>query len=186
MEDLAIRHYIERVATMNDTAAFKKIFSFYYAKLKRFSYGIVKDKELAEELASDVFINVWRNRARLLEIENFDAYIYISIRNLSIQKITRNKEYNFFDIDKVNIPIANSQITPEEILLNKEIVRQIETAIMELPPRCRTIYQLARQDGLKYKQIAIILNISVKTVDAQMAIAVKRISDFLKYRFKTS
>lgn len=184
MDDLAVRHYIEQVATMSDATAFKKLFTHYYARLKRFSFSIVKNEEEAEEVTSDVFVNIWRNRERLLEIQNIDSYFYVSARNLSIRRATRNKINPVLRIEGIDLPFATNQVNPEQVLLNKEMIKHIEAAIEALPPRCRVIYQLARQEGLKYKQIAAILDISVKTIDAQMAIAVKRITETLKYRVK--
>lgn len=181
MGDLTIQYYLEQVATLGDTCAFEKLYYHYHEKLKRFAYAIVKSNEVAEELSSDVFVNLWKNRSRLLEIESLDNYLYITVRNLAIRKASQNKNHSTFSIDHIEIPLVSNHVQPDQVLLNKELVRHIEAVIASLPPRCRTIYQLAKQDGLKYKEIAGILNLSVKTIDAQMAIAVRRITKALKY-----
>lgn len=96
----------------------------------------------------------------------------------------KEKKELFFDIDLISENLISfTNETPEKILLNKEIVKRIEETIEKLPPRCKLIYKLAKQDGLKLKEIADILNISVKTIDAQLAIAVKRITQSIKYSF---
>ena len=64
-------------------------------------------------------------------------------------------------------------------MITAELFRKIEKAVDELPPRCKMIFKLVRQDGLKYKEVAEILDVSTNTVDAQMVIAVKRISEKL-------
>jgi len=185
MESLTLQYYVEQVATLSDTAAFERLYYHYYSKLLRFAYAIAKNQEIAEEVVSDAFVNLWKHRSRLLEIESLDSYLYISVRNISIRRVSQEKARLTYDLDSLNIPLVSSQMSPEQVLLNKETVRRIEAVIESLPNRCRTIYRLAKQDGLKYKEIAGILNLSVKTIDAQMAIAVRRITKALKYNTRT-
>lgn len=184
MEYLTIQYYLEQVATISDIAAFEKLYYHYYSKLMRFACAIIKQKELAEEVVSDVFVNLWRNRSRLLEIDNLNSYLYIMTRNQAIRKMSQHKSNSTFSIDDIDMPLQSQQASPEHILLNKELLKNIEGAIESLPSRCRTIYRLAKQDGLKYKEIASLLNLSVKTIDAQMAIAVRRITQALKYNLQ--
>src|SRR5690606_39149836 len=154
-------------------------------KLMRFAYAVVKNRELAEEVVSDAFINLWKHRARLLEIESLDSYLYISVRNIAIRKVSQAKNRLTSNLDNLNIHLVSPQMSPEQLLLNKETTKRIEAEIESLPNRCQTIYRLAKQDGLKYKEIAGILNLSVKTIDAQMAIAVRRITKALKYNIRS-
>ena len=184
MNDLTLRYQIERVATLSDTVAFEKLYYHYYRKLRRFAYTLIKDEGAAEEVTSDAFVNLWKHRFRLLEIESIDRYIYVSVRNLAIRKASQIKRRATFSIDDIDIAIISTQMSPEAILLNKETVKRMEAIIESLPSRCRIIYRLAKQDGLRYKEIAGILNLSVKTIDAQIAIAVCRITKAVKYNFQ--
>src|SRR4030095_10626918 len=77
--------------------------------------------------------------------------------------------------DYVDIALYDTGNSPEELLITGEIYKNIREAIESLPPRCKMIFKLIREDGLKYKEVAEILNISVNTIDVQMAIAVKKI-----------
>lgn len=183
MEPIVLQHYIEQVATLSDPVAFEKLFYYYYNRLKRFALAITKNNELAEEATSDFFMNMWKHRAGLLEIENLNSYLYIAIKNIALRKVSQNK-HQFHTLDIVSLDFTDTTPSPEDVLLNKEMIRHIENAINDLPQRCQVIYRLAKQDGLKYKEISGILNLSVKTIDAQMAIAVKRITRALKYSFK--
>ena len=63
---------------------------------------------------------------------------------------------------------------PDQQMITADILKKIQEAVNDLPPRCKIIFKLVREDGLKYKEVADILNISVNTVDAQMVIAVKK------------
>src|SRR6185369_2565375 len=82
--------------------------------------------------------------------------------------------------DHIHIEMNGSTATPEQILITEEMFKKIRMAVESLPPRCKMIFMLVREDGLKYKEISEVLNISVNTIDAQMAIAVKRISFALR------
>lgn len=185
MEPILLQHYIEQVATLGDTAAFEKLFHHYHDRIQRFALAITQNKELAEEATADLFVNIWKNHRKLLEIENFTSYLYISVKNIALRKISQNKQH-FQTLELGDLNLSGLNPTPEDILLNKEVIKCIDGAINDLPQRCRTIYRLAKQDGLKYKEISDILNLSVKTIDAQMAIAVKRITKVLKYNFQKS
>ena len=68
-------------------------------------------------------------------------------------------------------------------MITAEIMKKIREAVNDLPPRCKMIFKLVREDGLRYKEVADILNVSVNTVDAQMVIAVKRIGQQVKVHF---
>ena len=69
-------------------------------------------------------------------------------------------------------------------MLNQELAQKIDAAIQQLPQRCKLIFKLAKEDKLKYKEIALLLNISVKTIDHQLSIAIKKIADVLHISLK--
>jgi len=85
-----------------------------------------------------------------------------------------------FDFFSVQLSDNNS---PEKTLINSEMLKKINAAIDQLPPRCKMVFKLVREDGLSYKEVGAILNISPKTVDAQMMIAVKQVSEKVKMDF---
>lgn len=170
----------EQVAVLDDKRAFKELFRLYYTKLQRFAYAITRDAHLAEEVVADVFVNLWKNRTRLVEINNLTTYLYIATKNIAIRSSARLNRLQQLNIADIEIAAQNISHNPEEILLSRELLKQYEEAVMALPKKCRTIYRLAKQDGLRYKEIAAILNISVKTVDAQLAIAIRRITHYVR------
>jgi RNA polymerase sigma-70 factor (family 1) len=168
---------LERIAVFGDQSAYKKLFQSFYKDLNRFAYSFVKSNETAEEIVLDVFANVWKNRERLLEIQNLKVYLYVAVKNLSIKHTTRNNQHDLISLDELSVDISSTATyaNPEEICISSEIAAAIHAAIEELPPRCKIIYKLVREDGLRYKEVADILQLSVKTVDAQMTIATKKI-----------
>lgn len=177
-----LQHWTERIALFNDQSAFRNLFFHLYDFLLTCARAILKNKEAAEEVVLDTFVNLWRNRERLHEVNNVQVYMYVSVKNLSLKSAAREnrrRETSWEDIMREDEAAGTS--SPEELLISNETVGQIERAIESLPPKCKVIFKMVREDGLKYKEIAQILDISVKTIDAQMAIATKKITESIGF-----
>jgi RNA polymerase sigma-70 factor (ECF subfamily) len=80
-------------------------------------------------------------------------------------------------LEDISVSLPINEICPESVLISKELKEAIGRAIDHLPERCKLIYSLAKIEQLKYKEIAQILDISVKTIDHQLTIAIKKIGD---------
>ncbi|MHA4738169.1 RNA polymerase sigma-70 factor [Dyadobacter sp. MSC1_007] len=177
-----LRYWTERIALFSDQSAYEKLFFHLYDFLFACAYAILKNRETSEEVVLDTFVNLWRNRMRLPEIHNIQVYLYVSVKNLSLKSAAhdnRRREISWDDFVGEDEAVATP--SPEELLISNETVRQIEHAIESLPPKCKVIFKMVREDGLKYKEIARILDISVKTIDAQMAIATKKITESIGF-----
>ena len=174
----------QKVCSENDVNAYGQLYTSFMPKLIQFAKSIIKNKELAEEIVSDVFVKVWEKRAQLCGIENLRLYLYISTKNTALNYLSRHYRKNLVSLDDINIEVSTIQYSPEQILINSEMINRINAAIAMLPPRCRLIFKLAKEDGLKYNEIAKLLNISIKTIDNQMAIAIKKIATSINYDLK--
>ena len=172
---------IERIAYNNDANAYKELFLLYHKRLLNFSITITHSKESAEEVVSDVFLKLWMNRSTLTTIENFHLYIYIVTKNLSINRTLKEKKEQSFSLDETVVNTKNIYFDPEQLLITSEMQKRIWLAIETLPPKCQLIFKLIREDGLKYKEVAELLNLSVKTIENQMTIALKRISESIRF-----
>lgn len=163
----------------DDTIAFRKLYDLLYLRLFRFCGYFVKSTELKEEIVSDVFVILWQNRRSLIKIENPEAYIYTTARNRSLYYL-RQKKAEFLDsVGEISIEMAYNE-TPETRLESHEVSLAIEKAINELPERCRLVFLMAKEEGFKYREIAEILSISEKTVNAQIVTALKKLHDSLR------
>lgn len=182
MNHLEIQQCLYKIASSEDALSFKRLYRHYFSRLLQFSFVIVHAKEPAEEIVNDVFINLWRRRAQLYKIENPDVYFYVAVKNKSLDYLSKNHLKESVDIHQLSEGYLQVSLDPEEIMITSELKTKIEEQIEQLPSRCKLIFKLIREDGLKYKEAAAILNLSVKTVEAQMAIAVKKLSAIL---FKT-
>lgn len=168
-----------RIALYEDMKAYKELYYLFFDGLHRFSFSFVKSKEAAEEIVSDVFIKVWQMRSRLTEINNLKVYLYTVTKNFSINYIHRNYKNVSLSIDEMDIEPVIELSNPEELFISAEMLNTIRQAIQELPPQCRLIFQLVKEDGLKYKEAAEVMNISVLTVRNQLAIAIRKIGGAL-------
>jgi RNA polymerase sigma-70 factor (ECF subfamily) len=120
-------------------------------------------------------MNVWHKRRHLPEIENPDVYLYVAVKNSSLDYLRKNRQKQSVDISTIDTDSFMLHINPEQLMITEEMRKTIRQAIEQLPPRCKQIFTLIKEDGLKYKEVASILNLSVKTVEAQMAIATKKL-----------
>lgn len=183
MENNRIKFLLKEIALNKNQDAYKELFISLYKNLYNFAFSILKSKEDSEEVVSDFFITIWQKKESLPEIENARLYFWVSIKNLSLNKISaKNRHITFFN-EEYAVQFKSPFFNPDELLLSKEAVNKIMEAINQLPSRCKLIFRLIKEDGLKYADVASLLHISIKTVEAQMTIAVKRIGN--SYNFKS-
>jgi len=159
-----------------DEMAFTQLYMHFGKKLIHFAVSLVRSKEIAEELVEDVFVKLWANRSSITGIENLTVYLYVAVKNRSLNSLSQKaKELIAAPFDYLDTTLDEFASDRYDIMITSEMMASMQHAIDELPPRCKMIFKLIREDGLKYKEVSDILNISVNTIDAQMAIAVKKI-----------
>jgi RNA polymerase sigma-70 factor (family 1) len=179
-----LKNLQDRIAVHNDQHAFSQLYISGMPFLLQFANSIIKNKELAEEIVSDVFIKIWQKRGTLDKIDNFKLYLYISTKNTALNYLSRHFRKDTISLDEMSLNVTTSPYNPEQLLITSEAVKKIDAEIQKLPPRCKIIFKLVKEDGLRYNDIASLLNISVKTIDNQMAIALKKISSAIHFEFK--
>lgn len=165
---------------------FQSIVYNYSDPLLIFSMGFVRKREIAEEIVSDAFVALWNQRSRIAEIRDLKSYLYILVRNGSIsylRKASGRKEISLENLrDFYTLPLTS----PENDEISEDILEQINKAIEQLPPKCKMVFTLAKVQGVKYKEISTILDISVKTINNHIANALVHISQSLNGNKKTS
>lgn len=160
----------------DDEAAFTQLYLQTGKKLLQFSISLVRSKELAEELVEDIFVKLWANRHSIAEIQNLTVYLYVAVKNKSLTVLSqKSKQLIAASFDFLETNIDEFATDPYDVMITQEMMARMQQAVDSLPPRCKMIFKLIREDGLRYKEVAEILNISINTIDAQMAIAVKKI-----------
>lgn len=176
-------HQIQNGIANGNEQMLAELYKLFHKRLQHFSRVIVRNDQLAEELVDDVFVKLWSHRRKIMEIDNLTVYLYIAIKNQSLNALSRKAASLVTEpFDYIEIEIEEAVGSAEELMITDEMLRNMQKAVDSLPPRCKMIFKLIREDGLKYKDVSQILNISVNTIDAQMAIAVKRICTALQLR----
>lgn len=176
-----LQHKISRDGNQH---AYAQLYLAYMPYLLRFARSIIKNNELSEEVVSDVFIKVWQNRAEIGKIDNLKLYLYVSTKNTALNYLSRHFRKDVISLEEMSLNISMGTYNPEQLLITSEAVKKINLEIQKLPPRCRLIFKLVKEDRLRYNEIARLLNISVKTIDNQMAIALKKISSAINFDLK--
>ncbi|HEX7755245.1 MAG TPA: RNA polymerase sigma-70 factor [Niabella sp.] len=172
------KYLVCSIAENNDQSAFEELFTFYYPGLVSFAAGILKDRQLAEEVVEDVFLKLWENRNTMVSINNFSHYIYTASKYAAINALKARKK-TFEEITGDDFWLDYTYNGPEADLISNENLKEILQAINQLPPRCRLIFRLVKEEGMKYQEVAQLLQLSVKTVENQMIIAIRKIQDTL-------
>jgi len=163
----------------DDEKAFEKLFHRYYGQLCLFASRILQDETSAEEIVQDFFVKLWEKRKQLSIETSVKSYLYRSIRNLC---------FNLIEHNNIKLKHAQSVIAKHETYYinddgfnEVDLAQKIEESIQALPEKRREIFRLSREEGLKYREIAEKLNISIKTVEAQMGLAFKTLREKLKH-----
>ena len=167
------------MALTDSQKALKALYMAYFQKLMRFAGLYVSSSGEAEEIVSDTFLAVWNNRGSLPGIANFDSYIYTITR---FKAISYFRKQHFEEVSLDDLPVdlfACTETTPEDDLITKEKIDHLNEAINALPAKCKMAFKLVREDKLKQKEVAAILNISVKTLEAHLANAVRKLREAL-------
>lgn len=162
-----------------DQMAFCSFVDAYSKDLYNFALGYVNIRELAEEVVSDVFFDVWNNRSRLDEIVHIKSWLLILVRNKAISYLRKehmDNSVSFEELGDFHVPLFQS---PDDQMISKEEIAKINQAIATLPPKCKEVFVLAKIEKLPYKKISEMLNISVKTINVHVAKALNLISQIL-------
>jgi RNA polymerase sigma-70 factor, ECF subfamily len=169
-----------KVVRDGDYNAFRELFTRHYRPLCTYAMRVVVVREIAEEVVSDVFVKLWKNRDQIEVHTSFEAYMYRAVRNQSLDylKLRSYRCRERDSLDSVQWSTAHADhYTPIEEMVFNEFYDRVEGCISELPRQCQVIFRLSREEGLRYREIAERLQISVKTVETQMGRALKVLRD---------
>ena len=155
-----------------DIKSFETLFNHYYPGMCSYGESLTKKESVAEEIVQDVFYNIWKNRNELHITTSWQSYLYRAVFNNSMMHLRKAKREMPLD-ERWAESQVQSQDNPAEELDAKELNAVILFTLQKLPERTRQIFNMNRFEGLKYKEIAEKLSISVKTVESNMGKALK-------------
>lgn len=169
-----------------DLLAFENLFRRFYKPLRAYAFRFVNDKELAEDIVQDTFLELWSRKEYVRFNENsVQSYLFKTVYNRSINVINKKIQQNQSQLDQDKEDLILEQYlmshiqNSEQSLILKELEEEITAFIETLPPQCKKIFLLSRTYELKNREIAEQLGISIKAVEKQISKALFSLKTYL-------
>ena len=156
--------------------AFRCIYNRYWKVLITYTYNILNDKGLAEDVLQDVFTTIWIKREEI-NLTSLENYLFVSVRNKSISQFRKMK---FTTIDDEIINGLNLIEESSESVEMSELKNAIKIAVEDLPIRCKEIFFMSRYENYSNEEIATHFKITKRTVENQLSLALKHVRSNLK------
>lgn len=174
---LSLKEIFIKMSENPDCGLYNFFFNKYYPKLIWFALIFVKQQSLAEEIVSDVMFNIFKRREKLANSENIEGYIFISVKNQALKFIRKNKRIVYLDnFEREADFYLNAASSPEYEYLENEFRCIIISTIDSLPAKRKLVFRMIKEEGLKYNDVAKLLDLSVKTIETHMGLALKTLN----------
>lgn len=157
-----------------DYDAFVACFREYYGRALAFAARLLGTSDGADDVVQDVFFAIWQRRETWVVTSNLGSYIHAAVRNRVVAQF-RHRRVRRLGERFVRQIFDRDVYSPHEEVAAADLDVAIGRIIQNLPPRCRAVYELRWYHQLSYAEIAHVLGVSIKTVEAQVAIALKRL-----------
>lgn len=154
--------------------AFEELYNRHWKKLYTYAYKRIRSKEITEEIVQDFLANLWAGRKSIVIKTSFEGYIYTAVRNLvlnCIAKETRRNAYTQF----VKLFKTDEDNSTEQTVYVRDFYYNLQKELNYLPEKCRSIFEMSRQENKSNKEIAEQLGISEKTVEGHLTKAIRRL-----------
>ena len=151
-----------------DIKAFEELFRRYYFPLCCYAAGITGQMAVAEEIVEELFYVLWKERVRLQIFQSVKSYLYRATRNQSLQYCEHEEVRNRYREAVLNTSNPEQSTDPHQQMEYEELQKLINSTLEKLPERRMRIFKMHREEGKKYAEIALLLSLSVKTVEAEM------------------
>lgn len=159
---------MQDLAAKDDARALEILFHRHYETLCRYVFAILKCHHTTQEVVSDVFLKIWNQRHTLHIQVSLRAYLLTAVRNLAIDYLRRQARHRTVEADAIHSDLPCGYTSAHDQVVGREADDIIEAAIERLPRQGRAIFRLSRDGGMKYREIADYLGLSIKTVETHM------------------
>ena len=160
-----------------DHDSYETLFELYYAKFVNFADTVLRDRTVAKDIVQEAFIRLWLNRSRLDENQSLENYLYVIVKRLLLNHIRDTKPALSLESESAQAVQTNSWGGQDLIVIANETRNRINDAIDRMPPQRRAVFTMSRNQGLSNKEIAESLQISVKTVERHMTLALAELRE---------
>jgi RNA polymerase sigma-70 factor, ECF subfamily len=152
----------------DDVKAFEVLYHRHYTALCKYVYTIMQCKFTTEEVVSDVLLKIWHQRQTLQIQTNVKSYMLAAVRNLSIDYLRKRARRRTVSEDAIHPDRAADFHSSLDLIVGQEATEIVENAINRLPTQGKTIFRLSRDTGMKYREIADHMGLSIKTIETHM------------------
>lgn len=181
--DLTGNEILKRIIS-GDESSFERVYHYYYPRLNYFAKQYLPDAETSKNIVQDVFTELWDRRNTLQNDTNLNAWLFTVTRNKSLKVISHLKSRQNYDnhIKSRQLAVNYSSLADFDTsnLVFEELQAQIKSGLEKLTPACRKVFEMSRFEDKKNREIAEELNLSIKTVEAQISKALRSLKDDLK------
>ena len=157
--------------------SYESLFKLYYAKFVNFADAIIKDRSAAKDIVQEAFIKVWANRAKLDENQEIQNYIYVIVKRLILNYLRDHKPSESIESEIAQKLHCDTWGGQDLLVIANETRNRIQDIISKMPIQRRTVFVMSRNQGMTNKQIAEALQISVKTVERHMTLALAELRE---------
>ena len=174
MDSVRLRHLLTRIVESDDGKAFSEFFDCYYTRLMNFAMIFIPQYDQAEEVVSEVFLKLLNMKGELLKIDRFEGYMFMMVKNhaLNFLNLMKREQANIL-IDDIKDHMTSDFIDPDKRLINNDLQRILTNAIEQLPPKRRLVFKMVKDEGMSHKETAELLELSVRTVEVHLKLAIK-------------
>ena len=160
-----------------DHDSYEALFKLYYVKFVNFADAIIKDRNAAKDIVQDAFIKIWANRLKLDETQSLENYIYVIVKRLVLNYIRDHRPSESLESEAVQMVQSMPWGGQELVVIANETSSKIRAAVSKMPTQRRKVFVMSRYQGMSNSQIAQTLQISVKTVERHMTLALSELRE---------
>lgn len=168
---IQIEEIFRQIKAEDSERAFRQLFDAHYERLYRIAYFYLQREDWAKEAALDVFAALWQKRKEMIIPADFRSFSYAMARNAAINLLQREQRYEHEDASTADSTLSDD--SPLQNVEQEELFALYQRTLDSLPDRCREVFILIKEEGHSYAEVAELLDISSKTVDAQLQKALK-------------
>ncbi|MBD8488494.1 RNA polymerase sigma-70 factor [Echinicola sp. CAU 1574] len=173
MNPIKLNHILKKIVEKNDEKAFSVFFDHYHTRLLNLALLFLPNYQQAEELVSEVILKLLQKREGLLQIQNFEGYLFKMVKNRALNSIkASSREKGKISIDDIQDYLIPDVSDPEKKMINGDLKRELNRVIANLPPKRRLVFKMVKDENLSYKEVAEILEISERTVEVHLKLAI--------------
>lgn len=178
MSESEVRKLLDRIKGSNSESNFRRFYYLCYDRFFRIAYYYAQNESWSQEIVLDAFMKLWEKRDSLHLIASIEDYCFVLVKNTALNYIEK-EERRGSHFANLQVEPEEQNHSPEEELISEELFARYVKALDTLPQRCREVFIAVKEERKSYAQVAEEMNISTKTVDAQLQKAIGKLKEVL-------